>query len=365
MSSEFTLPYWYDLHVHLRQDALVAPLVAAHKAMGCAGVLAMPNTRPPVASLGGINNYRDDIEQAGGGEFQAIIIPLYLTRETTPAMIEEGARSGILKACKYYPPHGTTNSDYGAPLDAFIENGVFAAMEANGVVLCIHGEAHDLDTGRYFSRTENAEEVFYRERLPRIVEAFPNLRIVCEHITTKVAAEFVASAPAHIGATITPQHLLYTVGDLLTGLNYHLYCKPVLKFADDIAALRAAVSAPGQRKFFAGTDSAPHTTKCTPCGCAAGCFTGGVAPQLYAMGFEAGGVDLDTENGREIFKRFLCGNGRHFYDLPEAKKTFSLIRKEAPVSLLDTPDGAVTPLPVGLNPDHAAKGTTLPWTLLV
>lgn len=363
MTTGFTLPYWYDLHVHLRQDDLLGPLVDAQKAMACAGVLAMPNTRPPIASLEDLDRYKSEIEQAGGADFDALIIPLYLTRDTTPAMIEAGAQSGVLRACKYYPPHGTTNADFGAPLETFMNNGVFAAMEAAGVVLCLHGEEHGLAPERYFARGENAEEIFYRERMPGLIEAFPELKIVGEHITTKVAAEFVDAAPEHVGATITPQHLLYTAGHLLQGLKYHLYCLPLVKFEEDRAALRAAVTRQGQRRFFAGTDSAPHTEKCTPCGCAAGCFTGGIAPQLYAMGFEAAGLDLDDADHQKIFEQFLCRNGQEFYNLPVPAKTFRLAREETPVNALDTANGAIMPLPAGLNPDHASRGTVLPWRL--
>lgn len=365
MATDLTLPYWYDLHVHVRQGALIAPVVASQKAMGCAGILAMPNTRPPVASIGAISSYIDDIEQAGGGDFQALIVPLYLTRETTPQMIEAGAQSGILKACKYYPPHGTTNADFGAPIEEFIQNGVIAAMEKHGVVLCIHGEEHGLSGERYFARTENAEEIFYSTRVPQLIKAFPKLKLVCEHITTKVAVDFVINASDNVAATITPQHLLYTVGDLLQGLKYHLFCLPLVKFADDRAALRAAVLTPGQTKFFAGTDSAPHTTKCTPCGCAAGCFTGGIAPQLYAMGFEAGGVSLDDRAVQAMFEQFLCHNGKNFYGLPDAKQSFRLVREESTLEVLETPEGPLIPLPVGLNSAHTDQGTRLPWRLFV
>ncbi len=364
MATEISLPYWYDLHVHVRQGGLLGPLVEAQKSMACAGILAMPNTRPPVATLAQIDAYCDDIRQAGGQDFLALIVPLYLTRETTPAMIAAGAASGQLKACKYYPPHGTTNADFGAPLDVFMENGVFAAMEEHGIVLCIHGEEHGLDGARYFARGENAEEIFYQTRMPALIEKFPGLKIVCEHITTKVAVDFVRRAPGTIGATITPQHLLYTIGDLLQGLKYHLYCLPLVKFAEDLAALRQAVLAEGQTRFFAGTDSAPHTQKCTPCGCAAGCFTGGVAPQLYAMGFEAGGADLDRPADQDRLREFLCHNGRVFYGLPQPEKSFSLIREKAAVHTLQTPDGPVLLLPVGLNIAHETKGTVLPWRLL-
>lgn len=365
MAIELTLPYWYDLHVHVRQGALLGPLVKAHKDMACAGILAMPNTRPPIATIEQIKIYCDDIRLAGGEDFQALIVPLYLTRDTTPAMIEEGASTGLLKACKYYPPHGTTNADFGAPLDHYMENGVFAAMEKNSVVLCIHGEEHGLPAERYFARGENAEEIFYKTRMPKLAKKFPRLKIICEHITTKVAVDFVSKASDKIAATITPQHLLYTVGDLLQGLKYHLFCLPLVKFDQDRAALRKAVMKKNQNKFFAGTDSAPHTTKCTPCGCAAGCFTGGIAPQLYAMGFEAAGANFTAEKDRQIFARFLCENGRNFYNLPLPNRTFRLIREPGPVSHLMTPEGPVIPLPMGLNSDHQTTGTTLPWRLLV
>ena len=95
------------------------------------------------------------IKKAGGKHFQDIIVPLYLTRDTTAEMILDGAKSGYLRSCKYYPPHGTTNSEFGAPIDNYIENGVFAAMEEAGVVLNIHGEEHGLSGEKYFGQNSN------------------------------------------------------------------------------------------------------------------------------------------------------------------------------------------------------------------
>lgn len=361
----FTLPKWYDLHVHLRQGAGMKAYIQAQLAMGCAGVLAMPNTKPPVGKVAkgdpldywSIEDYLDMIRHDGGDAFDDIIVPLYLTKDTTPEMIEKGAASGFLRAAKYYPPHGTTNADHGSPLQGFIDNGVLKAMEDNGVVLCVHGEEHGLDGADYFDKTQTAEKVFYTERLPRAVDACPDLKIVAEHITTKTAADFVQQSGSNIAATITPQHLLYTVGNLLQGLRYHLYCLPLLKFEEDRAALRAAALSPDNNKFFAGTDSAPHTTKCTPCGCAAGCFTGEIAPQLYAQGFEEAGCKLDTEANQNIFRRFLCSNGPDFYGLKHSDETFKLSRKAQKVDMLKTDDGDVMPLPLGLEQN------TIPWSL--
>lgn len=358
------LPKWFDLHTHFRQGAAMSAYVAAHRAMGCAGALAMPNTQPPVSHVTGaaeadgwsIESYTAELKAAGADAFEQLLVPLYLTRNTTAKMIEEGVASGLLKVCKYYPPHGTTNSEHGVPMDGLIGGEEFRAMEELGVVLCIHGEQHALSGPDYLDAHHSAESRFYQERMPRLLEAHPKLKIVCEHITTRAAAEFVTQAPDHVGATVTPQHLLFTLGHLIQGLKYHLYCLPIVKFQDDREALRQAVTRVGQHKFFAGTDSAPHTTKATACGCAAGCFTGGCAPQLYAMAFEEAGVDFSTAEGVESFERFLSLNGPAFYGFPASNERFAMEKKPSFTAMLETPSGAVTPLPLGL-------GMELAWSL--
>ncbi len=363
-SMTLTLPKWFDLHTHFRQGPAMAAYVQAHLDMGCAGALAMPNTQPPVARVSGasqadawsIESYSAELRAAGAEAFEQLIVPLYLTRQTTATMIAEGAASGLLRACKYYPPHGTTNSEHGMPMDDLIGGEVLRAMEEHGIVLCIHGEQHALSGPDYIDAQQNAETRFYTERMPRLLAAHPKLRIVCEHITTRTAANFVAAAPDHVGATITPQHLLYTLGHLIQGLKYHLYCLPIVKFQDDRTALRKVVTQAGQTKFFAGTDSAPHTTKATACGCAAGCFTGGCAPQLYAMAFEEAGVDLGSAEGMSHFTQFLSLNGPAFYGFPASEKRFTMEKQPSKTTLLDTPAGPVTPLPTGM-------GIELTWSI--
>ncbi len=361
----FDIPKWYDLHTHFRQGDALPAYIQAHIDMGCAGALAMPNTKPPTAAIfksdegeyWSIERYMNDLRSAGADKFQELIVPLYLTKDTGANMIQRGAKSGLLKACKYYPPHGTTGAEFGAPLSEYIENGVLKSMEDEGIILCIHGEEHGLSPDKYFDRATNAEEIFYIKEMPLLREKFPNLKIVCEHITTKIAVDFVNESSANIAATITPQHLLYTIGDLIQGLKYHLYCLPVLKHCEDRAALQNAVTSKQNTKFFAGTDSAPHAVKATKCGCAAGCFTGGIAPQLYAMSFELAGLDLSDINSQETFKKFLCLNGANFYSLPIPKGTFTLMKKPSKIEPLQTPNGEIIPLPLGLGQE------TLPWSI--
>lgn len=365
---KLTLPFWYDLHMHLRQGGLMRPIIESQLAMGCAGFLAMPNTKPPVAKVfkndplpyWSIEEYRSMIAGEGAAEIMdTVITPLYLTKDTTPEMIEAGAKAGLLKACKYYPPHGTTGADFGYPFVNYIENGVFAAMRDCGVTLCIHGEEHHLEGDCYFDKNSNAEEIFYSERVPRLLDALPDIRLACEHITTKKAVDLVQSAGANVSASVTPQHILYTVGHLLQGFKYHLFCLPLVKFAEDREAIRRAVIDPSNTKFYAGTDSAAHTVKATECGCAAGCFTGGIAPQLYAQGFEEAGADFSNPSHVQAFENFLCHNGARFYSLPTPQQTFTLEKIPQNVEKLDTPDGPITPLPVGLGANQ------IPWSLTV
>lgn len=366
MESIIELPRWYDLHAHFRQGDIMQALVADHLKMGCAGILAMPNTKPPVAKVKksdagdawSIEEYLDMLRTAGADKFDDVIVPLYLTGDTTPKMIEEGAKSGLLRAAKYYPPHGTTGSEFGAPFAHYIENGVFAAMADNNVILNIHGEEHALSGENYFGRGTNAEEYFYKNRLPQALDKFPGLKIVGEHVTTKVAVDVIKQAGANVAATVTPQHLLYTVGNLLQGFRYHLYCLPLIKFDDDRDALRAAVTDPQNKKFFAGTDSAPHVKKVTPCGCAAGCYTGGIAPQLYAQAFTEAGADAASD----AFKNFLCLNGPAFYGLKIPAGTFRLAKRESHVAVHETPAGAVVPLCAGLSENGG--NARLSWSIV-
>jgi len=368
--TKITLPKWYDLHAHFRQADLLKPMVEQHIRMGCVGALGMPNTKPPLARVfaaeetpeaWSVESYLGLFKQAWPKAYD-LIVPLYLTAATTPSMIEKGAKSNLLRACKYYPPHGTTNSEHGAAFQRYIENGVFSAMEANGVVLCVHGELHGLQGEGYFGRHSNAEEIFYRNEMPNLTKKFPQLKIVCEHVTTKVAADFVHQSGPAVSATITPQHLLYTVGDLLQGCKYHLFCLPVVKYEEDVEALLHAVTSPDNTRFFAGTDSAPHTVKATPCGCAGGCFTGGIAPQLYAEAFEKAGVDMGSASGQEVFKKFLCLNGPAFYSLKVPEETFTLSKEPQEIGLVATPSGNITPLPIGMQPTPTDKAT-LSWSI--
>jgi dihydroorotase len=241
---------------------------------------------------------------------------LYLTDKTTPEDIREAKDSGLIYGCKYYPAGATTNSDSGVTdlrgLDA-----VFAAMQEVGLVLQLHGEV-----------TDNAVDIFDREAefieryLRGIAEQFPQLKIILEHVTTEQGINFVRDSSANVAATITPQHLLYNRNDMLVGgMRPHLFCLPILKRDHHQRALiDAAIS--GDKKFFLGTDSAPHArhAKEAEC-CSAGCFSHHAPLELYAEVFE-------RENALQHLEAFASLNGPEFYQLPLNTKQVTLKREE-------------------------------------
>jgi dihydroorotase len=186
-------------------------------------------------------------------------------------------------------------------------------MAEVGMLLLIHGEVTDSSIDIF-----DREKVFIENILCKIVDDFPNLKIVLEHITTKDAAEFVAAAGDNVAATITAHHLLYNRNHMLAGgIRPHYYCLPILKRnIHQEALIKAATS--GSKKFFLGTDSAPHLKdkKEASCGCA-GSYTAHAALELYAEAFEEAGA-LDK------LEAFASFNGPDFYGLPRNTDTVTL-----------------------------------------
>ncbi|EQD26101.1 dihydroorotase, homodimeric type, partial [mine drainage metagenome] len=108
----------------------------------------------------------------------------------------------------------------------------------------LHGEVTDADVDVF-----DREAVFIERHLIPIVERFPSLKVVLEHVTTCEAVEFVAAAPTNVAATITAHHLLLNRNAMFVGgLRPHHYCLPVLKRERHRQALIAAAIS-GNRKF--------------------------------------------------------------------------------------------------------------------
>ena len=304
-----------DWHLHLRDgDALRA--VLPYTAARFARAIVMPNLKPAVATTAQATAYRERIVQAlpAGARFEPLMT-LFLTDRTDPAEVDRAKASGHVHGFKLYPAGATTNSDEGVT-DIRRIDAVLARMAELGVVLQVHGEV-----------TSPAVDVFDREArfidtvLAGIVDRFPSLRVVVEHITTRAAAEFVRSCRPGVAATITPQHLLMNRNALFDGgMRPHHYCLPVLKTETDRRALLDVIASADPR-FFLGTDSAPHarSAKEAACGCA-GVFSAPAAIELYAEVFDAIGALGHLEG-------FASGFGADFYDLPRNEDKLTLVKE--------------------------------------
>ena len=304
-----------DWHLHLR-DGEALRAVLPHSARQFARAIVMPNLRPPVTTVATAAAYRQRILAAlpAGMKFEPLMT-LYLTDNTPGDEIRRAADSGFVKAVKLYPAGATTNSDAGVT-DLAKCDAALAEMEKAGMPLLVHGEVTD-PTVDIFDR----ENVFIDTVLKPLLARHPGLRVVFEHITTKDAAEFVASAGDNVAATITAHHLLYNRNAIFSGgVRPHYYCLPVLKRETHRAALLCAATS-GSPRFFLGTDSAPHArhTKEASCGCA-GCYTALSALELYAEAFESAGA-LDR------LETFACFNGPDFYRLPRNADTVTLEKR--------------------------------------
>ncbi|WP_024298911.1 dihydroorotase [Methylomicrobium lacus] len=332
-----------DWHLHVRNGAMLKA-VLPHTARQFARAIIMPNLKPPVTTVEQALTYRQEILLAipEGLDFTSLMT-LYLTGSTQTEEIRKAAESEHVHAFKLYPAGATTNSDSGvANIEAAYP--LLEEMEKQGIPLLIHGEVTD-EHCDIFDR----ERVFLETQLSRIVERFPALRIVVEHVTTREAVDFVKAQGPNIAATITPQHLLYNRNAILAGgIRPHHYCLPVLKREHHRQALVQAATS-GNPKFFLGTDSAPHLTalKENACGCA-GCFSAPVALELYAEAFEK----ADALDKLEGFASFY---GADFYRLPRNRGTITLEKRDwqVPASYADA-EIAITPL---------RAGETLSWKM--
>lgn len=332
-----------DWHLHLRDGEAMAA-VLPDSARRFARAIVMPNLKPAVRTTNQALDYRERILAALPEDLAfEPLMTLYLTDDTPPEEIARAKLSGRIVAVKLYPAGATTHSDEGVTRISRCFH-TLERMQELGMPLLVHGEA-----------TDPAIDVFDRERafidevLGPLVERFPNLKVVLEHITTRDAVQYVEVTGERIAATITAHHLLMNRNALfLGGIRPHHYCLPVLKREEHREALvEAAIS--GNPKFFLGTDSAPHArdAKETDCGCA-GIYTAHAALELYAIAFEEAGA-LDKLEG------FASLYGPQFYGLPVNEDSVTLVREP-----WDVPNrlafGAAELVPL-------RAGERLPWKL--
>jgi dihydroorotase len=330
-----------DWHLHLRDGAMLEA-VAPYSARQFARAIIMPNVVPPVTTVEAASAYRTRIRAAAGRGFEPLMT-CYLTDSINPEELERGHAEGVWVAAKLYPAGATTNSHSGVTDVRHISTAL-ERMERIGMVLCVHGEVTDPAIDIF-----DREAVFLERVLTPVLQNFPALRIVLEHITTKDSADFVRDAGPNLAATITPQHLHLNRNALFDGgLRPHAYCLPVVKREKHRLAVRAAATS-GNPKYFLGTDSAPHLreAKESGCGCA-GIWNAPHALESYLSVF-------DEEGALDRFEAFASAHGPRFYGLPLNQGSITLARGATEVPERIAAAGS------SLTPFHA--GQTLGWSL--
>ncbi|KAG5545297.1 hypothetical protein RHGRI_017684 [Rhododendron griersonianum] len=350
-----------DWHLHLRDGDLLEAVIS-HSAFHFGRGIIMPNLKPPIKTTAAAISYRESILKAipTNCDFTPLMT-LYLTDTTSPEEIKLAKESGVVYAVKLYPAGATTNSQDGVT-DLFGKClPVLEEMMKQNMPLLVHGEVTDPEVDVF-----DREKVFIDAILRPLIARFPRLKVVMEHVTTEDAVKFVESCKeGFVAATVTPQHLVLNRNSLFQGgLQPHNYCLPVLKREIHIAHLllplvlafaiasqlgRAIVSAvtSGSKRFFLGTDSAPHDRRKKECSCGcAGIFNAFVALSVYAKVFEEAGA-LDK------LEAFTSFNGPDFYGLPRNTTKVKLIRSpwKVPESL-PYASGEIVPM---------FAGETLEW----
>lgn len=301
------IPKLMDMHCHFRYGWMANTVVPYHNRL-CHAAIVMPNV-PAILTSSDVCAYKQELEKSA--DFKPLMT-IQITNKTTPELIQA---ANTIVGCKIYPKGQTTASQHGLSKEDLINppsNLLYSykKMEELGLVLQIHAEM----PGAFCLYKE-------REFLPIVHELtllFPKLKIVLEHVSSKEGIEFVKSHET-VAATITPQHLIYTLDDLL-GFDAHKLCMPIYKLPEDRRAIiDACVS--GFPRFFAGTDSAPHTAQSKNDSHCAGVFVPPhISLPMYASIF-------DEYNCLHLLEDFTSTYGCQWYSLDKPKDKI-VLKKE-------------------------------------
>ena len=299
-----------DMHLHLR-DGEMLENIAKSSAHTFSGAIIMPNLVPPVSTKEEVVAYKERIMKAVGDEAFVPYMTLFFKPSYDKAFLE--SVKDEITALKLYPAGITTNSEGGVSgFDVEELRPALEAMSELNIPLCVHGETNG------FVMDREAEFASIYERL---ATAFPNLKIIMEHITTKTSVDLLDKYE-NLYATITLHHLLITLDDVAGGmLKPHLFCKPIAKRPEDREAL-LKVALEAHPKVMFGSDSAPHPRHAKEsCGCAAGVFTSPIALQVLAELFENENTPLEN------LQAFVSGNAQEIYGVTPINKIITLEKK--------------------------------------
>lgn len=318
MTDSITIRKPDDFHIHVR-DQEVLKCVMPHVSQYFRRAMIMPNLSPPVVNVNEALAYQSRILETLPENSFTPLMTLYLTPQTNPEDIKKAKESGSVIAIKYYPAGATTNSEFGVT-DIYQCQKVLEEMQKLGIPLSIHGEVVDQDIDIF-----DREQVFIDTVLSKLVSDFPQLKIILEHVSTIEGVQFIEGCSAQVTATITAHHMLLNRNHMLvSGIKPYLYCLPVIKSEKHRqAVLNAAIS--GNKKFFLGTDSAPHEVKNkTTLVNAGGIYSSYNAIPIYLELFQ-------QQNALDKFEAFSSQYGAEFYGLKLNQEQITFERKQVAI----------------------------------
>jgi dihydroorotase len=328
--NNFTINKPLDMHLHLRDGDMLS-LVGPLSSNSFSGALIMPNLVPPVTNKDELLAYKQRVIKACKDDNFTPFMTLFFKNDYSFEFLN--SVKDEITALKLYPAGITTNSSTGvSSMDIEVLRPTLENMSKLGIPLCIHGETN----GFVMDREKEFMPIY-----ESLAIAFPNLKIIMEHITTKEAVDLLDKYP-NLFATVTLHHLLITLDDVAGGmLDPHLFCKPIAKRPEDRdALLNAALKA--HPKLMFGSDSAPHPKhKKECCGCAAGVFTAPIALQVLVELFE-------KHSCLENLNDFVSNNAQRIYGLNLEDKTINLVKKDFIVpAIYEYKDEKVVPMYAG------------------
>ena len=307
-----------DMHLHLREGDMLQR-IAKYSAKAFSGALIMPNLVPPITSKEQLYTYRQAISTAIApyDDFTPYMT-LFFQEAYTKAFLAD-IKAHIL-AIKLYPAGITTNSESGVNMMRI--KALYPTLEAMsdlGIPLCVHGESD----GFVMDREKEFLTIY-----ERLAKAFPQLKIIMEHITTKESTKLLDQYD-NLYATITLHHLMITLDDVAGSLfNPHLFCKPIAKRPEDRdALLQTALYHP---KAMFGSDSAPHPIdKKECCGCAAGVFSAPFAIEQLTQLFEE--HTPKNQDWIALLQAFISDRAKAIYNITPPAKSIQLHKKSTTI----------------------------------
>lgn len=300
----YAVPWLLNPHSHLREGAVLPPLVALAYEGGARLIGPMPNTHTGLLTGASTIAYVDTCRAAPHGKKIRFIPIVQLTEDTTLKMVDEWVACGVRDA-KVYPKARTTGSHLGVTDYYNILPQVRYCGE-KGVRVHFHPELP-------LQHADNRDAEYLFVPVMDMFVRGTNTVLIWEHGTDARCIPYWKewAKTRRFFLTITAHHLVEnettSYGDTSTA------CKPPPKTFADMHGLLRLVSE-CHPWVMAGGDDAPHPIeeKHRVGQCACGAYTAPFLLLLYAHALED---FVRSDRYRVTFERFVHENARVLYGL--------------------------------------------------